>query len=85
MQTCAGIRSRRTAQRFRGADDEVIAGPVGECRRERTLYLQRQFAGGFRVKPVGAFGKGDHAVEQMVAIAAPSGNVQIEIYLGRCV
>jgi hypothetical protein len=72
--------SGRLQERGR-ADDEVV-GTRPQAGRERPVDAQREAARGLRLQPVADRGEGDEAVEQVVAVGPPAGDVQREVDLG---
>jgi hypothetical protein len=66
-----------------GAQHQIVVAKPGERAGLGTADRERQGVGRRRNHLIADIGEGNEAVEQVVAVGAASGDVQIEIDLGR--
>lgn len=65
------------------AQHQIVVAEPGQCRGFRAGYLERQRVGRRGGDLVADIGEGDEAVEQVIAVAAPADDMEIEVDLGR--
>jgi hypothetical protein len=66
-----------------GAHHQIAVVEPRERRRFRPVHRKGQRVGRRRADRVADIGKGDKAVEQVIAVAASAGDVQVEVDFGR--
>ena len=69
-------------QQMRGAQHQIIGGAV-ERAGERTADAEADLVGRGEAEHIAGAGEDDQAVEQVVAVVAPAGDVKVEIELCR--
>jgi hypothetical protein len=68
--------------RARGAQHEIVVAEPGERPGFRSAHRQRQRVGRRGDDLVADIGKGDQAVEQVIAIRAPADDMEVKIDFG---
>ena len=70
-------------QQTGGAQHQIVADFAGKARRLRSADFERQARSRLGDEVVADIGKGDQAVEQVITVGAPPGDVKVEVDLGR--